>query len=149
MTELKDTGRTSSGRFAKGVSGNPNGRARMPAALREILAAKAHEAVEAIARNISDPDPRIALKAAELLLDRAYGKPPPASEGIALADTGDTTTPDGLLKLHAAMLQAVANGNIALAEARDFSGLLETHRRLMETVDLEARLSRLEKDKGQ
>jgi hypothetical protein len=135
---------TGKGGFTAGLSGNPSGRAKMPPAVREMLTAKAQDAVQIITKHLDDSDPRVALKAAELLLDRAYGKPQTASETIELSDIGDTSTADGLLQLHSIMIAAVAVGKIHLSEAREFSALLEGHRRLVETVDLESRLSKLE-----
>jgi hypothetical protein len=140
--ETRDT----DGRFAKGVSGNPSGRAKLSPELRAMLQDNSEKAIKAIVRFVDDADPRIALKAAELLLDRNFGKPQTASEAIELPNTGDTTTAEGLLKLHGAMIAAAASGKVALAEAREFSALLESHRRLVETVDLETRLSKLEKE---
>jgi Family of unknown function (DUF5681) len=140
MTDTRNT----DGTFPKGQSGNPSGRAKMPSAVREMLTAKAQEAVQIITKHLDDTDPRVALRAAEMLLDRAYGKPQTASETIELSDIGDTSTADGLLQLHSAMVAAVTVGKIHLSEAREFSALLESQRRLVETVDLEARLSKLE-----
>lgn len=141
MTDTRNT----DGTFPKGQSGNPGGRAKLSPEIRAMLADNAEKAVKAIVKHLDDEDPRIALKAAELLLDRNYGKPQTASESIHLADIGDTSTSEGLLKMHGAMIAGTAQGNIALAEAREFSALLESHRRLVETVDLESRLAKLEK----
>jgi hypothetical protein len=136
---------TGKGGFQPGQSGNPGGRAKMPPEIRNMLTAKAHEAVQVIANELGNGDPRVALKAAELLLDRAYGKPQAASESIDLSEAGDTSTPDAILKLHSAMLAAAATGKVTLAEAKEFSALLETQRRLIETADLETRLAALER----
>jgi hypothetical protein len=140
MTDNRNT----DGTFPKGQSGNPGGRAKLSPEIRAMLGDNAEKAVKAIVKHLDDEDPRIALKAAELLLDRNFGKPQTASESIQLADIGDTSTSEGLLQLHSKLLAGAASGVIALAEAREFSSLLESHRRLVETVDLEARLTKLE-----
>jgi hypothetical protein len=48
----------------------------------------------------------------------------------------------------AALLQAVATGELTPSEAETVGKLLETHRRVTELVDFEARLTRLEQQKG-
>jgi Family of unknown function (DUF5681) len=144
---MNDT-RNADGTFSKGQSGNPSGRAKLSPQIRAMLADNAEKAVKSIVKHLDDSDPRIALKAAELLLDRNFGKPQTASECIQLSDIGDTSTAEGLLKLHGAMIAGAASGSIALAEAREFSALLEGHRRLVETVELEARIASLEKAKS-
>jgi hypothetical protein len=53
---------------------------------------------------------------------------------------------DGLLATHEALLRATATGRIGNEDARDISSMLESHRRLMEKVSLEERISALEKD---
>ena len=53
---------------------------------------------------------------------------------------------EGLLKFHTAVIAAAASGKIALSDAKEFSSLLEGHRRLVETSDLEARIAKLEKE---
>lgn len=145
MQETND--RNTDGTFAKGKSGNPSGRAKMPPEVREMLTAKAKDAVGVIVKYLGDGDPRVALKAAELLLDRAYGKVQTASDGISLEMPPEATTPAGLLALHGALLNAVAVGQAPLAEAREFSALLESQRRLTETADLETRITRLEHER--
>lgn len=69
--------RDAKGRFVKGQSGNVYGRTPMPAEMMELARASAPKALELAARYIDDDelDPRVRLKAAELLLDRGYGKP--------------------------------------------------------------------------
>ena len=137
---------TGKGGFTKGKSGNPGGRPKMPAEVREMLLAKANEAVQVITKFLSDSDPRVALKAAELLLDRAYGKPVSATEAVTFDVPDDTGGPAGLVTLHAALIRATACGQLAVADAMDFSGLFENHRRMIETSDLDARIAKLENE---
>ena len=54
--------------------------------------------------------------------------------------------PDALKRAHEAVLKAVATGELEVPLAKDISAMLEAHRRIVETVDLEARISKLEKE---
>jgi len=63
------------GGFQRGRSGNPGGRPKLPAEMREMFQTKAPEAFEVLTRHLQSSDPRIAITAASAILDRAYGKP--------------------------------------------------------------------------
>ena len=54
---------------------------------------------------------------------------------------GDT---ESLLGVHVTLLRSTANGDLSLDEARELSAILETHRKLVETVELETRIRKLE-----
>lgn len=62
-----------------GVSGNPSGRPKLPVELRDLCRQYAPKAIQTAADildgNIDGCTPGIKLRAAELLLDRGYGKP--------------------------------------------------------------------------
>ena len=132
------------GGFQKGQSGNPGGRAKMPAEIREMLTSNTEKAVKAIIKFVDDEDPRVALKAAELMLDRAYGKTQPANEPVSFELPDEMGNADELVMLHASLLRATARGDVAVSEARELSSLFENHRRLIEVADLEQRLAKLE-----
>lgn len=61
--------------FPPGQSGNPAGRAPMPADVREALEAGSGKAARRLAELVDSPDERVALLASQALLDRLYGKP--------------------------------------------------------------------------
>lgn len=68
--------RNEAGLFQKGKSGNPSGRAKMPAELRHAFEAATPEALETlidVMRNGSKGADR--LNASNAILDRAWGKP--------------------------------------------------------------------------
>lgn len=61
--------------FQPGQSGNPGGRPKLDPRLRDMARAKTEEAFAVILDCLADPDKKIALRAAEVLLDRGYGRP--------------------------------------------------------------------------
>ena len=77
--------RTKTGTFAPGTSGNPGGRPKRTDAQKaaqeaiQALAGEAAELLAAIMRDATAPLPT-RLKAAEMVLDRAIGKPMPGLE---------------------------------------------------------------------
>jgi hypothetical protein len=74
--------------FQPGQSGNPGGRPKEGAELRAAARQHTQAALEAIVAGLADNDMRIRLKAAELILDRGYGKAP---QSMTVA--GDETAP--------------------------------------------------------
>ena len=69
------TNPTGKGGFQRGRSGNPGGRPKLPADIREAFKAKAPQALEVLTRCLQSDDDRIAMMAAQAILDRGYGKP--------------------------------------------------------------------------
>lgn len=65
--------RAINGRFVKGTSGNPGGRPRELAGIRELAARHTEAAIAALAKALDDP--KTAVPAAVALLDRGWGKP--------------------------------------------------------------------------
>ena len=79
--------RTANGRFQKGESGNPGGRPTLPADIREAFKAKAPQALEVLTRCLQSDDDRIAMMAAQAILDRGYGRP---TQSIDVREDGPT-----------------------------------------------------------
>jgi hypothetical protein len=67
--------RDEAGHFLPGVSGNPSGRPKIVAEIRELARTHAPAALAKVVALIDDPDPRVALVAAREILDRVYGRP--------------------------------------------------------------------------
>lgn len=65
--------------FKKGESGNPGGRPKGYAEMREAAQSWAPQAVQALAAALMNP--MTAVAAANALLDRGYGKPPNVQTG--------------------------------------------------------------------
>lgn len=68
--------------FAKGKSGNPGGRPKLPEELKEAFKALAPKAVETLASIMSNDNAKDSdrVRAAEVILDRGYGKPKQQTE---------------------------------------------------------------------
>jgi hypothetical protein len=73
--ESENSGEQQMPKFQKGVSGNPGGRPKLPAEVKEMFQARAPEAFEVLCRHLNAKDPRVAVAAATQILDRAYGRP--------------------------------------------------------------------------
>jgi hypothetical protein len=86
----------------------------------------------------------VRLNAARIAAPYLHSKPQPEPRmtGFDLPEKFDT--PAALAETHATIVRAVAAGDISLEEARDVSVILDTHRRVIETVSLEVRIAALE-----
>ena len=64
--------------FKKGQSGNPGGRPKVVAEVKELARAHTGEAIETLVSIMNNPKaaPAARVSAANALLDRGYGKPP-------------------------------------------------------------------------
>ena len=77
-----EVGRTAQGRFKKGESGNPGGRPKAVAELRDLARSYTAEAIGALVDLMRDgEDERVRLAASISLLDRGWGRPAQAIAG--------------------------------------------------------------------
>ena len=145
MAEDPDNAKPRQGphRFQPGQSGNPRG---MPAGSRH-KATKLLDAIgEAGAKGVLDATLQAArggdMGAAKIILDRAW--PARKSRTVAL-DLPAVTTAEGVTAAMAAVVQAMAAGEIAPDEAAAVASVIEGQRRAIETADLAERIAALER----
>lgn len=132
--------------FEKGKSGNPGGRPHMPHAMREMIHAKGNHIIEKLLKHMDDADPRVSLKACELLLARGYGRELPEGERISIPLPDQLGDALSMLALHKSVMKSAALGELNIESAKEFSFIIENQRRLHETADLEQRLAKLERE---
>jgi hypothetical protein len=130
------------GKFKPGNPGKPKGtRHRTTLAIEAILEGEA----EALTRKAVDLAKGGDTTALRLCLERLA---PPRKDRPVKLTLPSLERPEDAVTATAALLQAVANGELTPSEAETVGKLLETHRRATELVDFEARLTRLEQQKG-
>jgi hypothetical protein len=130
------------GKFRPGNPGRPKGaRHKTTLAIEAILDGEA-EALTRTAIELAKAGDTTALR---LCLERLA--PPRKDRPVKLA-LPPLEGPEDAMTATAALLQAVATGELTPSEAETVGKLLETHRRVTELVDVEARLTRLEQHKG-
>ena len=138
----KTEGKKKDTRFKPGKSGNPKGRpqgSRSKATLlaEALLEGQAEELVQTLVDKALEGD----VTALRVCIERLV---PPRKDRPVTLKLPKVEGPEDLSKLTEAVLQAVSKGAITPGEGQDLAGLIEKHRRAVETVDLEKRLVRLE-----
>ena len=133
------TGRTSSGQFAKGASGNPRGRPPMLSPeLRERLDRATPEIIDKVVEKALDGD----LAAAKIILDRTAPISRQSSASVTtpeLALTGTT-----LADKAGAILSSVASGDCPADVGAVLMQSVTALARIIEVDELERRIAALE-----
>ena len=133
-------------RFEPGQSGNPAGkpkgcRSRSVMLAQSMIDGKAKEVVEkALELALAGDGPVL-----RAILDRLCPAKRDAAVSISLPSM---ETPADLPKVTGAIMQAAADGLITPSEATALAGLVETHRRALETSELSNRIAKLEERNG-
>jgi hypothetical protein len=138
MTPRKFAAKTRGRPFKPGNSGKPKGARHHVTLLAEQLMA---DDVEAVVAKIVKAAKAGNMAAAKLILDRVV--PPRKGRPLAIP-LPDVKSPRGLTDALAAVVAAMANGTISTDEASAICSVLESHRRSLETTELEARLLSIE-----
>lgn len=75
--EKQEVKRDNKGRFVKGQSGNKQGRQKIPEDIKQMFRSLAPDCCKVLCEIVNDPSARQAdrIKAAEVILDRGFGKP--------------------------------------------------------------------------
>lgn len=111
-----------------------------------ILDALADGEAEAVLRKVVTAAKSGDLKAAEIILSRVW----PAKKGRPVRlDLPAVKSAQDVLAALGVVVDATGRGDITTEEAAALANVLEIKRRSIETVEIEARLTRLENTKGQ
>lgn len=129
--------------FKPGQSGNPRGkpkgtRNKATLAVLALLESGAEEITRAIIAAARGGD----MTAARMVLDRLA--PPARERMVELPELPDTKDVQGVADAQAAILHAVAAGELTPGEASTLSGIVEARRKAIETAELEQRITKLE-----
>jgi hypothetical protein len=102
------------------------------------------EGADAIARKVVDMAKEGDISAARLVIERLV---PVAKERPIFPGLAGYRTAEGIAQAQAAILQAVAAGDLLPGEAATLAGIVEARRKAVETLELEQRITALESKK--
>jgi len=138
---MSDDFRQADGRFARGNPGGPGRpRACERAAALDLLAAEAGADLIEVALSKAKKGN---LRAVEMLLDRIW----PVRRGRPVeVDAPPIRTIPDLVPAGAAVTSAVLSGELTPEEGSAAARVLVAHQKMIETVDLEQRLDKLQKE---
>jgi hypothetical protein len=133
-------------RFQPGESGNPAGkpkgcRSRATLAAQALIDGQADELVKkAIALALAGDGPVL-----RAMLDRLCPAKRDSPVSVSLPRITSATDIPAVTN---AVLEAVAKGQLIPSEAQAVAGLIEVHRKAVETADLAERIAKLEESRG-
>ncbi|GAB6038197.1 hypothetical protein JCM15519_27560 [Fundidesulfovibrio butyratiphilus] len=140
---LKTARKPPASAWRPGQSGNPAGR---PKGSRNKSTLLAQALIDGQAEALVEKAMELALggdgPVLRAMLDRLC--PPRKDSPVTLAGLPRIETTADLPKATGAILEAVAEGTITPSEGQTLAGLVEHHRRAIETTEIEQRLSALE-----
>lgn len=132
--------------FKPGQSGNPAGKPKgarnhSTRAILKLIEGGAEEITRAVLDAAKGGD----MGAARFILERIV---PTAKERPVSVALPDVTTAAGIADAQAAILQAVAAGELMPNEGNVLAGIVEARRKALETQELEQRIAALEAGNG-
>jgi hypothetical protein len=131
-----------SGRFRRGVSGNPAGRAAGSRNRASLVAdALADGELEGIVKKVIADAKAGDAKAREIVLARAW--PPRKGRRVQL-DLPEVKSAADITSAMSAVTRAVAKGEITPDEGQAVAAILESQRKAIELADIERRVTALE-----
>lgn len=131
----KQVARKASGRFQKGVSGNPGGRPKTATELRNLLAEGAEHAAKVIIDKAKEGD----VGACRIILDRIV---PMSKPTLPLTPFYlDDSNPQALAR---SVMQAIAAGTLSADQGKVILDGLASMMKVIEVVELEQRIAMLE-----
>ena len=146
MTDADTTTRKQRGKpFAKGVSGNPQGR---PKGARHKATMAAQALLDGEAESLTRKCVEMAMAGDTTALRLCMERLVPAVKSRAVSlSLPVIETPADILKAQAVAIQAMAVGEITPDEAATVATVLDAKRKAIETVELERRVSEIENRK--
>jgi len=130
--------------FERGKSGNPKGRPKGARNQATVLAeALLDGEANAITRKLIDKALEGDTTALRLCLERLL--PPRRGRPVAFELPAKIETAADAVRGSSLVLKACAAGNLSPGEATEIMGMISSHIRLLETTEIEARLTALEK----
>jgi hypothetical protein len=143
MTNPENTGRDQAGRWRKGASGKKAGK---PRGTRHKATLAAETLLEGEAEALSRKAVEVALRgdvsALRLCLDRIV---PPRRDRPVCFELPAMTESKDAMTASAAIVAAVAAGELTPIEAAELSKVVDSYARTLQAVEFEERLSNLEK----
>jgi len=138
MTEARNSGRRSDGRFAPGNPGKPKGSRHTATRMTErLMEADAADIVATVIRAAKGGD----MVAAKIVIDRLS----PIRRGRPVRfNLPPMTGPEGILAAFDSVTAAMAAGEMTPEEAASVAAVLAAHRAAIDTVELARRMDALE-----
>ncbi len=131
--------------FVKGQSGNPKGKPRgIRHATTQISYALMEGDLEAVLATVIERAKGGDMTACRMIVDKVLPNTKDRTIALDLPLINDLK---GVGKAQAKILHAVAIGDITPNEGEKIASIIEARRKSIETIDLEARISRLETEK--
>jgi hypothetical protein len=139
---LNNDGKTAPALFQTGGPGGPGRPKGARSKVARMLDDLAAEDAKDIGRTLIDLAKNGDIAAIRLVAERIW----PVSKGRPVEmELPPMVKPDDLVQGVAAIVAAVASGDLSTEEAKDLASVLETHRRAIDTTELERRVTDLER----